>query len=267
VLPLAWSLDHIGPMTRTVSDAALLLRVIAGPDPADPSTVAVPVPDYQAAMTGDIAGLRIGIVRDLFFDRLDPDVRRAVETAAAALAGLGARVEEVRLPRISHAAAAVFAIISAEAVSYHEPYLRTRSAEYGEDVRTRLLAGQFVLASQYLKAQRARQVLRGDLDGLFRTMDALLSPTTPVPAPTLETRQTSQDGVTEDVRATLTRCTRPINLTGHPALSLPCGLTAAGLPIGLQLVGRPFEEGTLLRLGGAYETISPLRGLRPPLAT
>jgi aspartyl-tRNA(Asn)/glutamyl-tRNA(Gln) amidotransferase subunit A len=266
VVPLAWSLDHVGPMTRTVTDAAILLQALAGQDPADPSTAAVPVPDYRSGMAGDVRGLRVGIVRELFFERLDPDVRAAVEAAARALEGLGARVEEVRLPRIHHATAAVFAIISAESMAYHEPYLKTRASEYGADVRARLLTGQFVLATQYLKAQRARQVVRAEVDGVLRQVDALLTPTTPIPAPRTDEREATVEGVREDVRGLLTRCTRPINLTGNPALSVPCGLTRDGLPIGLQLVGRQFDEATLLRLGQAYEAVSPFRGHQPPLA-
>ena len=265
VIPLAWSLDHIGPMTRTVTDTALLLQALAGHDPADPSTAAIAVPDYRRALDGDARGLRVGIVREVFFERLNPDVRAAVEGAVRALEGLGVRVEEIRLPRIHHAGPATFAIITAESMAYHEAYLKTRASEYGADVRARLLTGQFVLATQYLKAQRARQVLRAEVDGVLTTVDALLLPTTPIPAPRTDEREATVDGAREDVRAWLTRCTRPINLTGHPALSVPCGLTADGLPVGLQLVGRHFDEATLLRLGRAYETVSPLRDRRPSL--
>ena len=208
--------------------------------------------------------MRVGIVRDMFFDRLHPDVRAAIEAAAQALAGRGVRIEEVRLPRIHHAGPATFAIITAESMAYHEPYLKTRASEYGADVRARLLTGQFVLATQYLKAQRARQVLKADVDGVLQTVDALLVPTTPIPAPRIEDREVAVDGASDDVRAWLTRCTRPVNLTGHPALSVPCGVTGDGLPVGLQLVGRQFDEGSLLRLGHAYEAVSPFRDCRPP---
>ncbi len=266
VIPLAWSLDHIGPMTRTVTDAALLLQVLAGRDPSDPSTAETPVPDYRAALSGEVRGLRLGIPKTLFFERLDAEVRAAVLAAARALGDLGAAVEEIPLPKMAHAGPAVFAIISAEAMAYHERYLKTRPAEYGADVRTRLLTGQFLLATQYLKAQRARQLIRAELDAALSRVDALLIPTTPIPAPRIEDRTVTVDGVTEDARAWLTRCTRPVNLTGHPALSVPCGLTAEGLPIGLQLVGRHFNEGMLLRIGAAYEAVSPLRDRRPPLS-
>jgi aspartyl-tRNA(Asn)/glutamyl-tRNA(Gln) amidotransferase subunit A len=172
-------------------------------------------------------------------------------------------VEEIPLPTIQHAGPASFAIIASEAMAYHEPYLRTRAGEYGEDVRARLTTGQFVLAHQYLKAQRARQVIRAEVDAVLTRVDALLFPTTPIPAPRLDEREVTVDGVTEDARWWLIRCTRPINVTGHPALSVPCGLTAAGLPIGLQLVGRSFDEATLLRIGHAFEAVSPVRDLRP----
>jgi aspartyl-tRNA(Asn)/glutamyl-tRNA(Gln) amidotransferase subunit A len=266
VIPLAWSLDHVGPMTRTVSDAALLLQVLAGHDPADPSTAAVPVPDYRRALEGEIRSLRLGLPKDLFFERLDPEVRAAVLAAARSLEGLGASVEEVPLPRITHAGPASFAIIAAEATAYHEPYLKIRAAEYGADVRARRTTGQFVLATQYLKAQRARQVIRAEVDATLRQVHALLFPTTPIPAPPLEARGVTVDGLTEDVRGWLIRCTRPINVTGHPALSVPCGFTSGGLPIGLQLVGRYFDEATLLRIGHAFEAVSPTRDRRPPLA-
>lgn len=264
VIPLAWSLDHVGPMTRTVADAALLLQALAGRDPADPSTVDVPVPEYRRALEQDIRGLRLGLPKELFFERLDPEVRAGVLAAARSLEALGASVEEVPLPKIPHAAPASFAIIAAEAAAYHELYLKTRAAEYGADVRARLTSGQFVLATQYLKAQRARQVIRAEVDAVLQRVDALLFPTTPIPAPPIEAGEVTVDGLTEDVRGWLIRCTRPINITGHPALSVPCGLTAGGLPIGLQLVGRYFDEATLFRIGHALETPGALRGRRPP---
>ncbi len=264
VIPLAWSLDHVGPMTRTVEDAALLLQALAGRDPADPSTANVPVPDYRRTLQAGLRGLRLGLPKDLFFERLDPEVRAAVLGAARSLEGLGASVEEVPLPRIPHAGPASFAIIAAEATAYHEGYLRSRATEYGADVRARLTSGQFVLATQYLKAQRARQVIRDEVDAVLRQVHALLFPTTPIPAQPLEAREVTVDGLTEDVRWWLVRCTRPINVTGHPALSVPCGFTRGGLPIGLQFVGRYFDEATLLRIGHTFEGVSPAKGRRLP---
>ncbi len=266
VVPLAWSLDTIGPMARTVEDAALMLGALAGQDPADPASAAVGVPDYMADLRRGIRGLRIGVVRPLFFDHLDAGVRAAVEAAARALEGLGAAVGEVRLDRMVYAGPAVFAIISAEAMAYHEPLLRKHAPDYGPDVRHRLLTGQFVLATQYLKAQRARRLVTAEVDSALSRADALLLPSTPLPAPRVTDQRVAVDGVADDVRAWLTRCTRPFNLTGHPVLSIPCGLTGDGLPVGLSLVGRRFDESTLLRIGHAYEGVSPLRGRVPPLA-
>jgi aspartyl-tRNA(Asn)/glutamyl-tRNA(Gln) amidotransferase subunit A len=251
-------------MTRTVADTALMLQALAGRDPADPSTADVAVPDYRAALDKGVRGLCVGLPRNLFFERLDPEVRNAVLAAAQLLEDLGASVQEIALPAIPHASAASFAIITAESTAYHEGYLKTRAAEYGADVRARLATGQFVLATQYLKAQRARHAIRAEVDAALTRVDAFLTPTTPIPAPLLDTRELTLDGHTEDVRGWLTRCTRPINVTGHPALSVPCGLTAGGLPIGLQIVGRYFDEATVLRIGHAFEAVSPMKGRWPP---
>ena len=266
VIPLAWSLDHVGPMTRTVTDAALMLQVLAGRDVADPSTAALPVPDYQAALQADLHGVRLGIPRDFFFAHLEPEIRDAVQATVQRLEGQGAAMEEVHLPHISLAGAASFAIMRAEATAYHEPYLRTRPADYGADVRGRLMTGQFLPATQYLKGQRARQVLRAEVDATLVRVHALLAPATPLPAPPLDMREVTVEGVTQDVRLWITRYTAPINVTGHPVLAVPCGLTAGGLPIGLQIIGRHFDEGTILRIGRAVEAQDPLEGRWPPLA-
>ena len=266
VIPLSWSLDHVGPMTRTVADAALMLQVLAGRDAADASSADAPVPDYQAAFQGNLRGVRLGLPADYFFAHLDPEVRDAVHATVRQLQAQGVAVEEVPLPRIPLAGAASFAIMRAEATAYHEPYLKARAAEYGADVRGRLMSGQFVLATQYIKAQRARQVLRAEVDAALARVDALIAPAAPLPAPPLDTREVTVGGVTQDVRLWITRCTAPINVTGHPVLAVPCGLTAGGLPIGLQIIGRHFDEGTILRIGRAVEAGNPLGGRWPPLA-
>jgi aspartyl-tRNA(Asn)/glutamyl-tRNA(Gln) amidotransferase subunit A len=266
VIPLSWSLDHVGPMTRTVADAALMLQVLAGRDAADASSADVPVPDYQAALQGDLRGVRLGLPAEYFFAHLDPEVRDAVHASVGHLQAQGAAVEEVPLPRIPLAGAASFAIMRAEATAYHEPYLKARAAEYGADVRGRLMTGQFILATQYLKAQRARQLLRAEVDAALGRVDALIAPAAPLPAPPLDTREVTVGGVTQDVRLWITRCTAPINVTGHPVLAVPCGLTTGRLPVGLQIIGRYFDEGTILRIGRAIEAGNPLGGRWPPLA-
>jgi len=266
VLPLAWSLDHAGPMTRTVADAALLLLVLAGYDPRDPTTSVLPVADYPAALDGPVKGLRVGLLREYFLEAADREIQGLVEAAAGALEGLGCAVEEVRLPHATYTAAAAYAVITAEALAVHEPLLRRHAAEYAPDVRQRLLTGQFLLATQYLKGQRARQLLRRDVEQAFERVDCLLAPTVPIAAPPLEGGRVTVNGESRDRRGTLLRLTRGFNLTGHPAVSVPCGFTAGGLPAGLQLVGRPFDEATILRLAHAYEQATAWHRRRPPVA-
>jgi aspartyl-tRNA(Asn)/glutamyl-tRNA(Gln) amidotransferase subunit A len=266
VLPLAWSLDHVGPMCRSAADCALVLRAIAGYDPRDATTSVLPVPDYAAALTGDIKGLRVGVLHAAFLDASDSAVRAAVEAAVKVLEGLGASAKEVAVPRIDLAAPAVAAVISAEAYAYHEDRLRTRSADYGADVLERLRVSAFVSAVDYLKGQRARALLREDVDALLAHLDVLVCATTPLAAPAVGQQQATIGGATVPVRPNLLRFTRPFNATGHPAASVPCGLTAEGLPVGMQIVGRPFDEATVLRVADAFQRATDWHARRPPLA-
>ncbi len=266
VLPLSWSLDHVGPMTRTAADCALMLGPMAGYDPADPTTSVLPVPDYCHALTGDVKGLRVGVLRRFFLEAAGPEVRQAVERAAKTLESLGAVVDEVELPSVADVAAASFAIVGAEALAYHAEWLRTRPADYQPDVGQRLRMGAFITGLQYVRGQQARALVGAEVDGALARRDVLLAPTTPLAATVLgETETTLGDGPA-DVRAALIRLTRPFNFSGHPACSLPCGFTAAGLPIGLQLVGRPFDEATVLRTADAYQRATDWHTRRPPLA-
>ena len=251
VLPLAWSMDHAGPMTRSALDAALVLRTLAGYDPADSTTSVLPVPDYSAALTGDVKGLRVGVLRSGFLDASAPEVRQAVESAVKTLEGLGARVDEVTLEHVGSVAAGAMAIVAAEALAYHAEWVRSRPAEYQPDVIERLRAGAFVSGVHYVRAQQARALVRAEVDAALARRDVLLSPATPIPATRIgETAFTAAEGPI-DVRSSLLRFTRPFNFTGHPACALPCGFTPGGLPIGLQIVGRPFDEATVLRAADA----------------
>lgn len=263
VLPLAWSMDHVGPMTRTVADAALMLRAMAGYDPADASTSVLPVPDYSAALTGDVKGLRVGLLRRLFLDGATPAVRTAVETAAATLAGAGAIVDEVALARVDLASAASLAIVSVEALAYHAELLRTRAGEYDPDIARRLRMGAFVSGLHYVRAQQVRALVRDEIDAALSRRDVLLAPSTPIVAPTVEERQVALGDGTADVRSALIRFTRPFNLSGHPACAVPCGFTEGGLPIGMQLVGRPFDEATVLRVADAFQRLTDFHARRP----
>jgi aspartyl-tRNA(Asn)/glutamyl-tRNA(Gln) amidotransferase subunit A len=266
VLPLAWSLDHVGPMCRTAGDCALMLRAMAGYDPRDPTTSVLPVPDYAAALSGQVKGLRVGVLRAFFLESTDPEIRAAVEAAVAVLEGGGASAQDVSLRLAPHAAAASYAVITPESYAYHEPWLKARPRDYGADIGERLRVGAFVSAADYLKGQRVRALMRDEVDEAFTKVDVLVSATTPVAAPAVGESQAVVGGERQPLRPTLIRFTRPFNLTGHPAVSVPCGITAQGLPIGMQIVGRPFDEATVLRVADAYQRATDWRERRPPLA-
>ncbi len=266
VLPLAWSMDHAGPMARTVRDVALMLGAMAGYDAADPTTSVLPVPDYAAALTGEVKGLRVGLLRAHFNDVAAPEVRAAVDAAAKRLEQAGAVVDEVNLAEVVHVAAASFAIVATEALAYHAEWMRTRSADYQPDVRDRLKMGALVSGVQYVRAQQVRQLVRREVDAALARRDVLLAPATPIPAPVLGEKQTQLGDGPSDIRAALIRFTRPFNFSGHPACSVPCGFTAGGLPLGMQLVGRPFDEATVLRAADAYQRLTDWHARRPVLA-
>jgi aspartyl-tRNA(Asn)/glutamyl-tRNA(Gln) amidotransferase subunit A len=263
VLPLAWSMDHVGPMTRTVADSALMLGAMAGYDPADPSTSVLPVPDYLAALTGDLKGLRVGLLRSFFLDGAAPVVRAAVEAAAATLAAAGAVVDEVKLERVNLAGAGSLAVVGAEALAYHAELLRTRAAEYDPDVARRLRVSAFITGLHYVRAQQVRALVRDEVDGALARRDVLLAPSTPIVAPAVDERQATLGDGPADVRTALLRFTRPFNFSGHPACAVPCGFTEGGLPIGMQLIGRPFDEATVLRAADAFQRLTDFHTRRP----
>jgi aspartyl-tRNA(Asn)/glutamyl-tRNA(Gln) amidotransferase subunit A len=265
VLPLAWSMDHVGPMCRSAADCALMLGAIAGYDPRDPTTSVLPVSDYGQALTGDVKGLRIGLLRSFFLESAAPEVAQAVEAAVTVLQGLGATVQDVALDTARHAAAASYAVLSPEAYAYHEEWLRTRAGEYGDDVRERLRVGAFVSAADYLKGQRLRTLIRQDVDAALGRLDVLIAPTTPVAATPVGATEVTIGGQRHPVRPTLIRYTRYFNLSGHPVVSAPCGFTPEGLPVGLQIVGRSFDEATTLRVADAYQRATDWHRRRPPV--
>ena len=263
VLPLAWSMDHVGPMTRTARDCALMLNAIAGYDPADPTTSVLPVPDYTAALTGDVKGLRVGLLCAHFTDVAAAEVRAAVEAAAEQLERAGAILDEVNLAGVLHVAAASAAIVASEALAYHAGWMRSRPQDYQPDVRERLRMGAFVSGAHYVRAQQVRALVTREVDEVLTRRDVLLAPATPIPATALGERETTLGDGTSDVRAALIRLTRPFNYSGHPAGAAPCGFTAGGLPIGLQIVGRPFDEATVLRVVDAYQRLTDWHTRRP----
>jgi aspartyl-tRNA(Asn)/glutamyl-tRNA(Gln) amidotransferase subunit A len=266
VLPLAWSMDHVGPMTRSARDCALMLSVIAGYDPADPTTSVLPVPDYGAALTGDVKALRVGLLRAHFTDPAAADVRAAVDASAKQLEQAGAVVDEVNLTQVTHVATGSAAIVASEALAYHAPWMRSRPQDYQPDVRERLRLGAFVNGAHYVRAQQIRALVTREVDEALARRDVLLAPATPLVAPLLGEREAALGDGPSDVRAALLRCTRPFNFSGHPACAAPCGFTPGGLPIGLQIVGRPFDEATVLRVVDAYQRMTDWHTRRPPAA-
>jgi aspartyl-tRNA(Asn)/glutamyl-tRNA(Gln) amidotransferase subunit A len=251
-LPLGWTLDHMGPLTRTVRDAALVLNVIAGPDPKDPTASRRPVPDFVPEPQCSIRGLRIGVPENFYFDRLDPDVERAVRGAIARAESLGASVRPVRVPDVAALNAIARVVLLAEAAAVALPALERRD-QLGADVRALLDQGRLVPATDYINAQRLRRAMRRESDRLWQNIDCFVTPTTPNTAPRIGETTVKLGGHEEDVRLATTRLVRGINALGYPALSIPCGVSSAGLPAGLQIVGPAFEEARILRVGAALE--------------
>jgi len=282
----ASSLDQIGPLTRTVRDAALLLGAMAGPDAMDSTSVDAAVPDYGAALAEDLAGVTLGLPREYFVDGLDEDVRRLVAGAVDVCRALGAEVREVSLPHTEYAVATYYIIATAEAsanlarfdgVRYGfraaggsdpiDMYGRTRAAGFGAEVKRRIILGTYVLSSgyydaYYLCAQRTRTLVRRDFEDVFRECDALLTPVCPTPAyPIGEKADDPLQMYLGDI------FTVPANLAGICGVSVPCGLTSGGLPVGLQTLGPAFGEESILRVGHAYETARGALPLPPCVAT
>jgi len=266
-MPLSWSLDHLGPMTRTVADAALMLGAMAGHDPADATSSRRAVPDYGAALARGVAGLRVGLPENYYFDGVSPEVAAAVREAARAIAGLGAVVTELRLPDPQPVTETASIITWCESSAVHARIVRERPHELGPVARARLEFGFHVSALDYLQAARIRaRLTREFVREVFAEVDVLLAPVIPEPAPPLDRVKA---GAIDDVVARMARfarLTRPLNGLGLPALSIPCGFAASGLPLGLQIIGRPFDESTVLRVGHAYEQAAGWWTRRPPPA-
>ena len=252
VMPLSWSLDHVGPLATSVRDAAILLNAIAGHDPADDSSSRHPVVDFVPDDQCQVRGLRIGFPENFFFERLDPDVELSVRGAIARLQTLGADVKPVKVPDIAALNAVGRVILLCEASAMLEPHLADRG-QFGADVLALLDQGRLLPATDYIHAQRLRQRMQREFAQVWSSVDCLIAPTTPNTAPRVGDTTVKLGGREEDVRLATTRLVRSLNLLGLPALSIPCGLSGDGLPIGLQIVGPPFEEALLLRVGAAME--------------
>lgn len=253
VVPYCWTLDHVGLMTRDVADCADVLGAVAGFDPRDPAAQNLPVDDYAAALGQGVAGLRIGIPSDFFFERVDPEILAALERVQAYLSSAGATLVPVTLPDLAHSRTVSLTVQMPEALSAHTPYLQTRGELYGRDFRAGLALGQTLLAEHYIRAKRFIELYRRQTDAVFEQVDLILTPATPEIAQPLGTVKTTRDGVEEPIGNAITRFTSFFNMTGHPALTQPCGMHSQGLPMGLQLVGRYFDESSVLRVAYAIE--------------
>jgi aspartyl-tRNA(Asn)/glutamyl-tRNA(Gln) amidotransferase subunit A len=266
ITSLSWGLDHAGPLTRTVEDAATCLQVLAGYDPRDPGSVDEPVPDYSAGLHDGIKGLRVGVPTNYFFDQLDEEVEAAVRKSYEQLEALGAELVDVALPMPEQLGAVEFAILLPEASDYHRQMLRDSAHLYNDDVRVMLEAGEFVPATTYIRAQRVRNLLQQAFRKLYDKVDVIVAPTIAATAVTAGTESiTWPDGSEEPLISAYTRFAVPGNVTGLPCLSVPCGFSSEGLPIGFQAIGRPFDEATVLRLGAAYESATEWHQRRPDI--
>jgi len=265
-MPLSQSLDTVGPLAQTAEDCALLTGLMAGADPADPTVTPRPVPDYLAATKGSLKGISIGIPKAFYVDDLDAEVARVLDETKATLASEGVRVVEVELPDQRLLTAASQLVLAVEAAGFHGQWMRERPQDYGPQVLMRLQNGLAVPAVSYLEAMRWRGVALAEFVAAIADVDAVLAPVSPVPAPTIAESDVGNSLNAEAVIQRLTRFTRPINYLGLPALALPCGFSGSGLPIGLQMIGRPFDEATLLRIGAAWQRATDFHRQCPELA-
>jgi aspartyl-tRNA(Asn)/glutamyl-tRNA(Gln) amidotransferase subunit A len=259
VHPNTFSHDHCGPMTRTVADCAVMLGAAAGYDAYDPGSIDEPVPDYGAALTGSVAGLRIGLVTNWYREDAAPEVTAAVDAAIAVLKGLGAHVAEIKLSPLSNYIDAKTTISLSELYAIHEKDLKERPEDFGYLLRTRVMAGGLIRAEDYVQAMRWRTELATEMMAEFRRFDVLATAGWLTPA-----EPADPDGV--DFFKKRQVVTMPFSLAGIPALSVPCGFSPGGLPLAFQIAGRPFDEATVLKAGDAYQRVTDWHTRKPPIA-
>ena len=262
-MPLSQSLDTVGPLARSVEDCALLLGLMAGADPLDPTAAAGPVPDYAAATRQSIKGLRIGVPTAFYVDDLDPEVAKILDDTIATLKREGATIVQVELPDQRQLTAACQLVLAVEAATFHKRWLIERPGDYGPQVLMRLQNGLAIPGVSYLEAMRWRGPALAAFNAAVAGVDAMIAPVAPVPAPTIAESDVGNSPGAEAVIQRLTRFTRPINYLGLPSLAIPAGFTGAGLPVGMQLVGRSFDEAMLLRIGAAFQRVTDFHARVP----
>jgi aspartyl-tRNA(Asn)/glutamyl-tRNA(Gln) amidotransferase subunit A len=263
-MPLSQSLDTVGPLARTVEDCALLLGLMAGADPEDPTASTAPVPDYMAATSASIKGLKIGVPNSFYVDDLDADVAKALDDTIAVLKREGADIVKVDLPDQRQLSAAAQLVLAVEAAAFHKRWLIERPQDYGPQVLMRLQNGLAVPAVLYLEAMRWRGPALAAHIAATAAVDAVIAPVAPMAAPSIAESDVGNAPNAEAVIQRLTRFTRPINYLGLPSLSIPSGFNAKGLPIGMQLVGRSFDEATLITIGAAFQRATDFHDKVPP---
>jgi len=270
VTTLAWTLDHAGPMTKTVADAAAILQVIAGHDPKDPTTTHDPVPDYSKALTGNVKGLKIGVPKNYFFDNQNPESNKAVRAAIQKLVDMGAVTVDVEVPHAQYASSAGWTVAMAEAATFHEKRLREKPQLFDPVVRERLETAKFYTATDYIKALRVRSILQDEFAKAFEKCDVIAVPGGS-PATKLEPPEIAKSDVKPDAgRFTPGRGGNTFigNMTGYPEIVIPCGFTANApvLPLTIGFYAKPFDESSLFRAAFAYESATDWHKKRPPLA-
>jgi aspartyl-tRNA(Asn)/glutamyl-tRNA(Gln) amidotransferase subunit A len=265
-MPLSQSLDTVGPLARSAEDCALLLGLMAGADPEDPTAITGPLPDYRAAAQGSIKGLTIGVPTAFYVDDLDSEVARILDETIAVLKGEGASLVQVELPDQRQLTAACQFVLATEAAAFHKRWLIERPQDYGPQVLMRLQNGLAISGVSYLEAMRWRGPALAAHNAAAAGVNAIIAPVAPVAAPTIAESDVGNSPDAEAVIQRLTRFTRPINYLGLPSLSIPAGFTAGGLPVGMQLVGRSFDEAVLLRVGATFQRATDFHARVPKLA-
>jgi aspartyl-tRNA(Asn)/glutamyl-tRNA(Gln) amidotransferase subunit A len=273
VLDLSWSCDHVGPMTRTVGDCAYMMNALAGYDPLDPASSREPVPDFTAGLgrgldgapSGHGRGVRLGVPEHYFFDDVDREVGGAVRKAIDLMERNGARVVSVPMPWAGVGRAINMRVVMPEAVAVHERWISERPQDYSPEVRARLLADMTTPAVDYIRAQRARRWFCEQMTEAMRNVDVLITPTVPVQTPTIKgcTALPGENEGREGGRLAI--FTGVFNTTGQPSMSVPCGFTKDGMPIGMMITGKPFDEVNVLRVGDAYESLTEWHKRHPPV--
>src|SRR5436189_3582854 len=265
-MPLSQSLDTVGPLARSAEDCALLLGLMAGADPEDPTAVAGPVPDYMAAAREPIKGLTIGVPSAFYVDDLDPEVARILDETVAILKREGADIVQVELPDQRQLTAACQLVLAVEAAAFHKRWLIERPQDYGPQVLMRLQNGLAIPGVSYLEAMRWRGPALAAYLAAVAGTDAVIAPVAPMSAPTIVESDIANSPDAESVIQRLTRFTRPINYLGLPSLSIPAGFTPGRLPVGMQLIGRSFDEAMLLRIGAAFQRATAFHERVPAFA-